>query len=90
MARSFYYVERRDDDVNPHIVVCTDRMDLKIRRQTKITTNTLEQVCEHFEKTKIGWVNEWPVLQGKFKNFPQKFNHLLGGSAGPTNNSKKP
>ena len=55
-----------------------------------ITTNTLEQVCDHFEKTKIGWVNEWPVLQGKFKNFPQKFNHLLGGSTGPTNNSKSP
>lgn len=60
------------------------------KKNEDITTNTLEQVCEHFEKTKIGWVNEWPVLQGKFKNFPQKFNHLLGGSAGPTNNSKKP
>ena len=30
-----YYVERRDDDANDRIVVCTDRMDLKIRRQTK-------------------------------------------------------
>jgi hypothetical protein len=58
----------------------------------EIMTNTLKQVCAHFEKTKIGWVNEWPVLQGKFKNLPEEFNHLLGvgGSAGPTNTSKSP
>ena len=30
-----YYIERRDDDTNDRIVVCTDRTDLKIRRQTK-------------------------------------------------------
>ena len=58
------------------------------KNNDEITTKTLEQVCDHFEKTKIGWVNEWPVLQGKFKNFPEKFNHLLGGGSGPTKSSK--
>ena len=30
-----YYVERRDDDANDRIVVCTDWTNLNIRRQTK-------------------------------------------------------
>ena len=30
-----YYVERRDDDANDRIVMCTDWTNLNIRRQTK-------------------------------------------------------
>ena len=58
------------------------------KNNDEITTTTWKQVCAHFEKTKIGWVNDWPVSQGKMKNFPDEYKHLLGGSNGPTNTSK--
>ena len=54
----------------------------------EITNTTWKQVCAHFEKTKIGWINEWPVSQGNLKNFPDEYKHLLGGASGPTNTSK--
>lgn len=58
------------------------------KNNDEITTTTWKQVCAHFDKTKIGWVNDWPVSQGKMKNFPDEYKHLLGGSNGPTNTSK--
>jgi len=54
----------------------------------EITNTTWKQVCAHFEKTKLGWINEWPVSQGNLKNFPDEYKHLLGGASGPTNTSK--
>jgi len=58
------------------------------RNNEEITTTTWKQVCAHFEKMKNGWVNDWPVSQGKLKNFPDEYKHLLGGSTGPANTSK--